>query len=44
MRLVNGQSRPWLMDLSAHDLLQLPAPGEKVSLSLKHYLVYSRLE
>jgi sulfate transport system ATP-binding protein len=35
--VVNGQSRPWIMDLSAHDLLQLPAQGEKVSLSLKHY-------
>ena len=40
--VVNGQSRPWIMDLSAHDLLQLPAQGEKVSLSLKHYLIYPR--
>ncbi len=38
--IVTGQSRPWIMDLSAHDLLQLPAQGEKVSLSLKHFLVY----
>lgn len=42
--IVTGQSRPWIMDLSAHDLLQLPAQGEKVSLSLKHYLVYPRKE
>ncbi len=42
--IVGGQSRPWIMDLSAHDLLQLPAIGEKVSLSLKHYLVYPRKE
>jgi len=40
--VVNGQLRPWIMDLSAHDLLQLPAQGEKVSLSLKHYLIYPR--
>ena len=42
--MVSGQSRPWIMDLSTHDLLQMPAQGEKVSLSLKHYLIYSRLE
>jgi len=40
--VVNGQLRPWIMDLSAYDLLQLPAQGEKVSLSLKHYLIYPR--
>lgn len=42
--IVNGQSRPWVMDLSAHDLLQLPSQGQKVSLSLKHYLIYPRPE
>lgn len=42
--VVNGQSRPWIMDLSAQDLLQMPATGEKVSLSLKHFLVYPRKE
>ncbi|MGH8106097.1 MAG: sulfate/molybdate ABC transporter ATP-binding protein [Arenimonas sp.] len=42
--MLNGQSKPWIMDLSAQDLLQLPAHGERVSLSLKHYLVYPRKE
>ncbi|KFN45039.1 sulfate/molybdate ABC transporter ATP-binding protein [Arenimonas oryziterrae] len=35
-----GQARPLVMDLSSHDLLQLPQPGERVNLSLDRYRVF----
>ena len=35
-----GQARPLLLDLSSHDLLQLPAPGDRVNLSLRGYRVF----
>ncbi|HMB56607.1 MAG TPA: sulfate/molybdate ABC transporter ATP-binding protein [Arenimonas sp.] len=36
-----GQTRPLVMDLSSHDLLALPAAGERIGLSLQHYRVFA---
>jgi len=35
-----GQARPRVLDLSSHDLLQLPERGERVNLSLRGYRVF----
>ena len=35
-----GQARPLVLDLSSHDLLSLPARGERVNLSVRRYRVF----